>query len=403
MGSHASAQLFFNPPAWPQQVRKPGGTVGHGPHKGVGKEAATLPMPLLVRMQQHQQAAAGAGFKVPPYPGFNLNTVILPTNVHPDVRGVLDEYRTPPRSPVPRNFTPSPLPTAAYARIRATMEHWATNYTWSPGDEGMHYTMIYPHELVSRPCADHAEAKITLPAHFDLQQYATQYRMLDPRHPHYPLIRGPGANLAWLPVPATAITNTTSTINTTDSTPPSPHPPFLPFSRARLCEVLGGQSVLFVGDSLQEHLFYYFAVLAVGEARAVNLARLAAKARAFEAPQHVRANCSRHGRPSVALSFVRRCVSVATGPPPPRHDLSPLILLIPPHLSFYFTPHVSATQRPAVGGRGLSPGEPHVPRQLLPRQRLGAPGQGPRRVHPGALLTSFVCPLPPGRSHARRP
>jgi len=328
MGSHASAQLFFNPPAWPQQVRKPGGTVGHGP-RPAPKEKATLPMPLLMRMQQHQQVAARAGFKVPPYPGVNLNTVILPANVHPDVRGVLDEYRTPPRPPVPRNFTPSPLPTAACARIRATMEHWATNYTWAPGDEGMHYTMVYPHELVPRPCADHAEAKITLPAHFDLQQYATQYRMLDPRHPHYPLIRGPGANLAWLPLPATAdtnnITTTTNTNTTTDSTPPSSHPPFLPFSRARLCEVLGGQSLLFVGDSLQEHLFYYFAVLAVGEARAVNLARLAAKARAFEAPQHVRANCSGHGRPPVALSFVRRCVSVATVP----HDLSPLLAPLP--------------------------------------------------------------------------
>jgi hypothetical protein len=138
----------------------------------------------------------------------------------------------------------------------------------------------------------------------------------------------------------------------------------------------------------------------VGEARAVNLARLAAKARAFEAPQHVRANCSRHGSPSVALSFVRRCVSVATVPP------SPPTQLIAPYPSFYFiTPHISATQRPAVGGRGVSPGEPHVARQLLPRQRLGAPYQGPRRVHPGALLmnTSFVCPLPPGLSHARRP
>ena len=178
MGSHASAQLFFNPPAWPQQVRKPGGTVGHGP-RPAPKEKATLPMPLLMRMQQHQQAAARAGFKVPPYPGVNLNTVILPANVHPDVRGVLDEYRTPPRPPVPRNFTPSPLPTAAYARIRATMEHWATNYTWAPGDEGMHYTMIYPHELVPRPCADLAEAKITLPAHFDLQQYARRSYAMD--------------------------------------------------------------------------------------------------------------------------------------------------------------------------------------------------------------------------------
>ena len=138
--------------------------------------------------------------------------------------------------------------------LQNVRDYWSQAGKWVPGDNDIRYDMTFPvPHLVSYACEHYELKKATIPTY------------------------------KWV------VENITGHI----------FPPFpTQYSKQRLCSALGGQRILLVGDSLQEHFYFYFGLIGTQNMDLVSNAMMNSTA-------ELTINCTEHAFLPIDLFFIR--------------------------------------------------------------------------------------------------
>ena len=142
--------------------------------------------------------------------------------------------------------------------LQNTRDHWSYAGKWIAGDNDIRYDMTFPvPHLVSYGCEHYELKKTSIPMY------------------------------KWV----VDVDNITSG----HSFPPFP----TQYSKHRMCAVLGGQRILLVGDSLQEHFYFYFGLIGIQNMEIVATSMMK------NAAAELTINCTEHGFLPIELYFIR--------------------------------------------------------------------------------------------------